>query len=433
MKQLITKSIILISVITLIYGFTISKDEGKVHLTVSKQENGEKSIYEKTYQNMAALKADQELKHFDLLVDDWISNQNEGIVIGKDFGDKSDFSWTITDKKAEGTKEYIIIKKKAVDGKILEAESEKVIKIKTEDGEKVFTITSDENINDDHTIVWMDEDGKKTELNEETIKEMAADGENVKVKKRIEVIVSKNGDKQKKDIIIMNNDNEATAEIEVEVEKEIGVDDKEVIKDKKVWIIKNGKKIELKDEKTFHFKTEGDQITVIVDGEELDVSDFAEGKFMGDKDIFITNKSGEDGSAKQTMNVSVEEKNGDTYIEIDIKRDALKNVTISEIMKTDVSFKDIDFSIKNNLKPSELNYYPNPNDGKFNLKFNLDQKGEVIVKVLDILGNEIYKETLLDFNGIYDNQLDLTGHEKGIYVLQVQQGRKALSRKILIE
>jgi hypothetical protein len=108
-------------------------------------------------------------------------------------------------------------------------------------------------------------------------------------------------------------------------------------------------------------------------------------------------------------------------------------VTISEIMKTDVSFKDIDFSIKNNLKPSELNYYPNPNDGKFNLKFNLDQKGEVIVKVLDILGNEIYKETLLDFNGIYDNQLDLTGHEKGIYVLQVQQGRKALSRKILIE
>jgi hypothetical protein len=401
MKQLITKSIILISVITLIYGFTISKDEGKVHLTVSKQENGEKSIYEKTYQNMAALKADQELKHFDLLVDDWISNQNEGIVIGKDFGDKSDFSWTITDKKAEGTKEYIIIKKKAVDGKILEAESEKVIKIKTEDGEKVFTITSDENINDDHTIVWMDEDGKKTELNEETIKEMAADGENVKVKKRIEVIVSKNGDKQKKDIIIMNNDNEATAEIEVEVEKEIGVDDKEVIKDKKVWIIKNGKKIELKDEKTFHFKTEGDQITVIVDGEELDVSDFAEGKFMGDKDIFITNKSGEDGSAKQTMNVSVEEKNGDTYIEIDIKRDALKNVTISEIMKTDVSFKDIDFSIKNNLKPSELNYYPNPNDGKFNLKFNLDQKGEVIVKVLDILGNEIYKETLLDFNGIY--------------------------------
>jgi hypothetical protein len=183
MKQLITKSIILISVITLIYGFTISKDEGKVHLTVSKQENGEKSIYEKTYQNMAALKADQELKHFDLLVDDWISNQNEGIVIGKDFGDKSDFSWTITDKKAEGTKEYIIIKKKAVDGKILEAESEKVIKIKTEDGEKVFTITSDENINDDHTIVWMDEDGKKTELNEETIKEMAADGENVKVKK----------------------------------------------------------------------------------------------------------------------------------------------------------------------------------------------------------------------------------------------------------
>jgi hypothetical protein len=165
----------------------------------------------------------------------------------------------------------------------------------------------------------------------------------------------------------------------------------------------------------------------------LDVSDFAEGKFMGDKDIFITNKSGEDGSAKQTMNVSVEEKNGDTYIEIDIKRDALKNVTISEIMKTDVSFKDIDFSIKNTLKPSDLNYYPNPGSGKFNLKFNLEDKDEVTVRVMDILGKEVYKETIPNFDGIYTNQLNLIGYEKGVYVLQILQNKKALSRKILIE
>ncbi|MCK5101587.1 MAG: T9SS type A sorting domain-containing protein, partial [Cyclobacteriaceae bacterium] len=130
---------------------------------------------------------------------------------------------------------------------------------------------------------------------------------------------------------------------------------------------------------------------------------------------------------------NIEEKNGEQFIEIDIKRTDNLNVTISEILEDDTSLDGIDYSLKNNLKPSQLNYYPNPNNGRFNLKFMLDQKGEVTIKVMNILGNEVYKEKLLDFNGTYDNQIDLTGKEKGIYILQIIQKRKALTRKILIE
>jgi len=52
---------------------------------------------------------------------------------------------------------------------------------------------------------------------------------------------------------------------------------------------------------------------------------------------------------------------------------------------------------------------------------------------MDILGNEVYKEKLLDFNGAYDNEINLSGKEKGIYILQIRQKKKMLTRKILIE
>lgn len=133
------------------------------------------------------------------------------------------------------------------------------------------------------------------------------------------------------------------------------------------------------------------------------------------------------------MKINIDEKNGEQYIEIDIKRINNANVTISEIQKDDASLSKVDYSLKNNLKPSQLNYYPNPNSGRFTLNFVLDQKDEVSVTVMDILGKEVYKEKLLDFQGTYDNQIDLSGKEKGIYILQISQKKKILTRKILIE
>ena len=110
MKQIITKPIILFSLITFIYGFTFSSDGGKIHLKVSKFENGEKSVFEKTYENIEALKADTELKSFDLLIDDWITNQN--IIIGKRIEGSDNFTWIGKDENIQDGPKHIIIKKK---------------------------------------------------------------------------------------------------------------------------------------------------------------------------------------------------------------------------------------------------------------------------------------------------------------------------------
>jgi hypothetical protein len=133
------------------------------------------------------------------------------------------------------------------------------------------------------------------------------------------------------------------------------------------------------------------------------------------------------------MDINIDEKNGEKFIEINIKRDNVAGVTISEIDTKDPSLSGLDVAFKNNLKPTDINYYPNPGTGRFTLNFVLDRKDEVVVTISDILGQEVYRENLPDFEGTYDKVIDLSGEKKGIYILQINQKKKTLSRKILIE
>lgn len=478
MKQTITYSLLLLAAIAVSFGFSALDEKGKVHLKVTKEDNGEKSVFKKIYANMEALKSDEELKNFDKLVENWTSDDNrvfihknhEGgdihkeVIIKKKNDGADEFTW-VSDggEEIHDGEKYIIIKKKDDSDEVIEIEGEKIIEIKTDGEEKVFTITSEGD--GDHTMVWIDEDGNKTELTEENIEKLSKNGEDIEIHKKIKVITSDDKDGEK-NVIIMKSDGEEVIkiegdkvieiktddkekvytvtserndedemEIEVQVEKEVDAEGNEVIKEKKVWVIKDGEKVELDDENSFEFKTEGDKITIKIDNETIDIADFAGGEMEGANVMVFKSKDEEEeeSGTKQTMNINVEEKDGEKFIEIDIKRNSALNVTISEIVKDDASLKSLKADIKNNLKPAELNYYPNPNNGKFNLKFKLDRQDELTVKVIDILGNEVYKEKLLDFNGIYDNEINLTGKQKGIYILQISQKKKTFTRKILIE
>ena len=428
MKRTVTNSILILAAVIMSMSLSSMDEKGKVHLKVIKEENGEKSVFEKVYKDMEALKADAELKDFDVLVKDWADDHAKGIVIKNRADLDNGYKWTIDedDGTNEGEK-HIVIKDKDGEEKHIEITKENVISIKTEDGEQNITMKIEGD--GEHTMVWIDEDGNKTELTEEKIEQIIKEHDGEKeIQKTIKIISSDNGEQN---IFIVKGDGDHTTEIEAEVTKEIGEDGEEKIVEKKVWITKDGKQIELDDESAYDFTTEGNDITIKIDDETLDLAEFSEGN-LEDDDLMVIHKDGDEG-VQQTMNINIEEKNGEQFIEIEIKRTNSLNVIISEILKEDASIEEIDYSLKNNLKPSQLNYYPNPNHGKFNLKFILDREEQVTVKVMDISGREVYKETLMDFNGTYDNQIDLTGKEKGLYILQVSQKKKMLTRKILIE
>lgn len=457
MKQAFTHAILLLIAAIATFGFTVFNDEGKVHLKVTREENGEKSVYEKSYESMEALKADSELKAFDVLVEKWATEERiephgsdmksadgKKVIIKRRIDGEEEFTWTSEDGEevekiiqmkgdGEWTSDdgdtHVIIKKKDGKTEVIDIKEDKVIKIKSEDGEQNITMKIEGN--GKHKMIWVDEDGKTTELTDEKIEEIVQahkdDDSDVNITRKVEVITS--NDEEGAHKVIIKKDGDEDSEMEIEIEEAVENDGETV--NKKVWITKDGEKVELEGDNTFEFEDEGKKMKIIVTDESMETADFSGGKFEGEKAMVFVKKGAE--ASKQYMNVNIEEENGESFINIDIKRNASMNVTISDISKADASLQDVSFSLKNNLKPSDLNYYPNPSSGKFNLKFNLEQKGEVTVKVMDILGKEVYKETILDFGGMYDNKLNLTGHEKGVYVLQILQNKKALSRKILIE
>lgn len=79
-----------------------------------------------------------------------------------------------------------------------------------------------------------------------------------------------------------------------------------------------------------------------------------------------------------------------------------------------------------------INYYPNPSNGQFTLRFAGDQT-PTQVRIIDLMGKEVYNENIPDFSGSYDKEINLSGNNPGTYVLQVIQNDKSWSKKVVLE
>jgi hypothetical protein len=80
----------------------------------------------------------------------------------------------------------------------------------------------------------------------------------------------------------------------------------------------------------------------------------------------------------------------------------------------------------------ELKFYPNPSDGKFNVEYELKSKETAVLTIMDASGKELFRDEIKG-GGKYSKQIDLGGKGKGVFVLNLVQGNKSISRKIVIE
>ena len=117
----------------------------------------------------------------------------------------------------------------------------------------------------------------------------------------------------------------------------------------------------------------------------------------------------------------------------------MKVVIITKIKITDVTEEDAKLLEKetglsdNKLAVDNMNFYPNPNNGKFNLHFNLAAKGTTEVSVLNMEGKSVYSEELKEFTGSYDKEIDISSNPKGIYFVKIKQGTHAQLKKIVLD
>lgn len=77
----------------------------------------------------------------------------------------------------------------------------------------------------------------------------------------------------------------------------------------------------------------------------------------------------------------------------------------------------------------QLNVFPNPGDGAFNVQFQAPAQ-PTIVRVVTMDGKELYKKELEDFSGSFQEVIDVERLDGGV-ILQIQQGDNVITETIL--
>ncbi len=114
-------------------------------------------------------------------------------------------------------------------------------------------------------------------------------------------------------------------------------------------------------------------------------------------------------------------------------RDGFTDLTSEDKSNLQENGKAVETGAKNELRVEEITFYPNPNNGRFTLCFSLNNKNAATVRVMDSTGKEIYKEHLKEKSGEYQHQVDISKYGRGVYSLQVAQGKKYLTKKVIVQ
>jgi hypothetical protein len=82
---------------------------------------------------------------------------------------------------------------------------------------------------------------------------------------------------------------------------------------------------------------------------------------------------------------------------------------------------------------SGLDVYPNPSRDIFNISFSTKASQTVNVQVVNLLGEEIYTEELVDFEGYHQTVVDMNDKPKGVYFLEITTLNGSINQKIVLQ
>jgi len=80
-----------------------------------------------------------------------------------------------------------------------------------------------------------------------------------------------------------------------------------------------------------------------------------------------------------------------------------------------------------------LNIYPNPTRGLFNISFIAEKVDNFEITIVDAFGKLVSQEDKQDFIGVYNKQVDLSDSPRGIYMLQLKTQNSLVSKRIVLQ
>ena len=80
-----------------------------------------------------------------------------------------------------------------------------------------------------------------------------------------------------------------------------------------------------------------------------------------------------------------------------------------------------------------LQFYPNPNNGQFNLEFMTEEGGQADVKVFDANNKLIFEKSYAGDGTMVKETIDISEQPKGIYMIKLEQSGRVEVRKVIVE
>ncbi len=95
------------------------------------------------------------------------------------------------------------------------------------------------------------------------------------------------------------------------------------------------------------------------------------------------------------------------------------------VINTTASVDNFDFT--------NFNVYPNPSNGNFNITFEVINTESVGVRLFDIRGRLVEEREFKNTANTFSEELNLEGINAGLYLLQVQNGNKRTTKKLIVK
>lgn len=81
----------------------------------------------------------------------------------------------------------------------------------------------------------------------------------------------------------------------------------------------------------------------------------------------------------------------------------------------------------------KLNIYPNPSNDIFYIQFKSTINQNITLRIINIIGEEIYSEFLNDYTGEFSKNINLHNKSKGVYYLEIITSNGIINKKLILQ
>ncbi|MFY0483114.1 reprolysin-like metallopeptidase [Flavobacterium sp. PLA-1-15] len=111
-------------------------------------------------------------------------------------------------------------------------------------------------------------------------------------------------------------------------------------------------------------------------------------------------------------------------------------IMIEAVNNIFIAVNSTQFAVDNNLSTDNFGLknfklYPNPNSGNFSIEFNSETSSDIKIAIYDIQGRQILDKTYQN-TGMFSQNVQLNSVQAGVYLVNINDGDKKETRKIVI-